>query len=236
MIKPFLKSLLGAFFLGEMLLLPTGAGAATLNIDIAASGQITVFNNRSSQAAYYFNVQGSSHGRFASYGVLDFDLPVLPAADSLSESKLVLAQSLASFTTDGDVGVYLSRELAVSNPRYQAGKVGREAVGSAFGDLIKLSDYFFWADSDGYDDAIALFQGPAEAYLLSLLGSGGTLRLLVVPESASVAATWAGRYHDYLYEPRLELTITDTPIPEPEANLGILLLCGLGILGARRKL
>ena len=76
-----------------------------------------------SSGTNYFNIEGSNNGSFASYGVARFNLGAMKSnfdaqygvggwvVDSV---VLELVQSNASFTANGNVGIYFSQDDAVS--------------------------------------------------------------------------------------------------------------------------
>jgi hypothetical protein len=59
----------------------------------------------------YFNIQGKDTGKYASFGVLVFEMPKETNASKIKGMTLTLVQSVPAFAKDGAVKIYLAPEL-----------------------------------------------------------------------------------------------------------------------------
>jgi hypothetical protein len=175
--------------------------AAQVAIDVEASDNATVqpAGPRSGGGGKaFFNVEGSTNGTFASFGVVDFVVP--STCTDLSGLSLALTQDNAGFTTDGPVSVYLTDATGVdiqpgSSITYQAGSDGVASVDPAFTNLTLLGSFNFVEGSTGDVDLVDLTAGvsPAvETALLAAINGGTNIRLVLTPDAATTAATYAG--------------------------------------------
>jgi hypothetical protein len=166
----------------------------------------------------YFNVEGKNNGEqsaFACFGVLDFR-PEKPAAPlKVKGLTLRLTQSLAQFSKDGPVKVYLSRDTATPVDREGSPLKFDVKAADGLGDQLKpvepLGSADFTKRKTGEADSLDLSpSGEARAYLADRLNRGETIRLVVVPASDDVAATYFGPAADDPAQ-RPSLTIDAAP-------------------------
>jgi hypothetical protein len=182
-----------------------------------APGVAAVEVAASNAGASYFNVEGKNNGedaRYASFGVLDFR-PPKPAAPAgkIKGLKLVLVQSLARFSKDGAVKVYLATESRAalagddSSLKFDPTKPG--GVGDQIKGLLPLGEAAFKKGTTGQLDTLTLtLPGAAETSVRSQLNAGGTIRLVVVPADDDVAATYFGpKPKDDSQRPRLVIEV-----------------------------
>jgi hypothetical protein len=101
------------------------------------------------------------------------------------------------------------------------------------GTLTLLGNGSYTVTSTGTPESISLsFTGDALTGLVNAVTGGTTLRLVIVPNDAAVAATYAGFTHSTLAGPTLSL---DTiPVPEP-TTLGLLAAAAPIALRRRRS-
>jgi hypothetical protein len=207
---------------------------ATDNATVQPAGPRTGSSGKS-----FLNVEGSNNNAFASFGVADF---VFPSPGELvtgvSNVTLKLTQSNAGFSLTGPVSFYLTDNTSVSiqpgTPPaiiYQAGNNGAASIDPVLSPLASLGTGVYTVVSTGTVDSYALnFTGGALTSLLSAINSGTPLRLLVAPDAATTAATWAGNTSTSLAGPTLEFTT----IPEP-SSVFLVGLLGVALTGLRRR-
>lgn len=172
----------------------------------------------------YFNVQGrdsGDSGQFASFGVLDFVAPKLDLGERRIELTLTLTQSLARFSLDGQVKVYLTTETQLDiNPakpppapvlRFEADT--RDGLGRQLQPRYLLGPSAFNAVRTGYPHSFALtLDEELRTYLKEQLAKGGMIRLIVAPDDDHVAATYFGVGEAAVSSrPKLTIDIHDKP-------------------------
>jgi hypothetical protein len=212
------------------------------NATIKPAGPRTGTNGKA-----FFNVEGDDNAANASYGVIDFNASAFNAAGAthVSGLTLTLTESNAAFSVPGQVTVYLASDSSAdiqpttsTAPIYAPGltPAGFGAT-TAFGTLTSLGSIVFNTTGNvnsGTADALTLASLPAsvDAFLTNLLRNGGTIRLVLAPETTSTAATFAGFSNTTATTPGPVLDlITDAPEP---ATLGIVALGGVVTLVHRR--
>ena len=174
----------------------------------------------------FFNVQGSANGGFASFGVIDYEFDGMDQAEgSLFALSLELIESNASFTTDGDYSIYLTDATDVdiqagSSPlQYQGSNDGLASVDPLLTNLTLLGSTRFVENGDGEADSVVLTTTMVvEETFRTAINAGGTVRLVLVPDEASVAATWAGIGNFDGPAPTLNLSFGEPPAPKVFIN------------------
>lgn len=222
-----------------------GAQAA----DSTAIGNATVQGagvRTGSNGEAFLNIEGSANGSFASYGVVRFDLGTVQSQFdaqfgagkwAISSITLQLTQSNASFTSDGDVGVYFTNNdsVALTSPS----PLTYANFGTSFADASRILGYTFHQTATGDTDAYTLYDrnavGTAGATALANDATHDTLTtILLRDESATVAATYAGYTNFSDAGPTLDIQAV-AAVPEPSSV--VLLLAGLAgvAVGTRRR-
>jgi hypothetical protein len=170
----------------------------------------------------YFNVQGKSNGKegaYACFGVVDFNCRKPEAPISKVEGlTLTLVQSVPSFAKDGNVKIYLATdtETSIASPPRPAEREDRTAkaasepadkaasplkfqmtaadgLGTQFKNRLPVGTGTFKKIETGRVDVMSLSLGDeAKSYLRFQINEGGPIRLLVVPDDDTVAATYFG--------------------------------------------
>jgi hypothetical protein len=205
--------------------------SASNNATVQAAGPRTGANGKS-----FFNMEGSSNGSFASFGVVDFQTPAGVAFGPGGMLSLTLTQANAAFTTFGQLAFYLSTDTTTSiDPGTSPLAFDASAsdlptgLGSQLNTKYLLGSGTFTEVANGHQDIFSFTPtGAALSYLMTEIDAAGKVRLIIAPNDASVAATYAGFSNTNFHGP--ELTIT----PEPSTlALEVGLLFAMGC--ARRR-
>jgi hypothetical protein len=140
----------------------------------------------------YFNVEGVKKDRYASYGVLVFELPRGEGqVGEVGKMRLRLVQSNARFTQEGKVRFFLAEPSdrgtdPLAGLKFEAGSPGGVAK-DAFKALHPLGSGTFKKVEMGHTDTFELKPDEVgERYLLDRLKSGGTILIVAVPEDDEV--------------------------------------------------
>lgn len=170
--------------------------------DLITSSQsvmITVGGPRKGEApGRYFNIQGLSgrgDSKFASFGLLDFDIEPgqQKAAGTMRKATLVLTQSIPPFAKPGRLLFFIPRDPDEEITTLKFAIEGDTALGDTLPRCIPCGEATFTIEATGRKDRFELdFNEEAEAVVDRLLEDGGRLRLLVVPGGVDVAATYFG--------------------------------------------
>jgi hypothetical protein len=213
--------------------------AAVLSGNIAANATIRPTGPTSTQ--HFFTMESSDFGTFASFGVLDFSIVGASLGpneiiSSVSSISLSLSQSNASFSASGTLAFYLTTDTttAFSSLAFDSGG-GVGGLGSQLAPNYLLGTGSYIEGTTGQTDVFQLnVPTTAESYLANLLSTGGTLRLIVLANSAGTAATYAGIGNFNAAAPALSVTYDVDIVPEP-TTAGLLGGIGLASLLLRRR-
>lgn len=196
-------------------------GAARAAIEATASGGATVQPGGPRAGApgkTYLNVEGKNNGRdgmYACFGVLDFQVekPGTPVG-RVKEVTLTLAQSVARFSKDGPLKVWVATDTATGlgrdgsplkfDPKAPGG------VGDQLRPLLPLGEARFTKRNTGEADAIALTPtGETETFIRGRVNRGAVVRLVLTPADDDVAATYFGAGVDPAdRRPRLRIEVS----------------------------
>ncbi len=146
----------------------------------------------------YFNVEGVKKERYASFGVLAFEVPKGgEQAGNVQALSLRLVQSVARFTQDGKVRFFVAEPAdrgtdPLAALKFEAGSSG--GVGKdAFKALHPMGSRTFKKIETGHVDEVELKPDEAgKRYLRDRIKAGGTILIVAVPEDEEVAATYFG--------------------------------------------
>ena len=235
--KTFVSSLFSL-----LLALPPAARAATISAEATDNATVQPAGPRAGASGKnFYNMEGSTAGgaSFQSFAVADFTFLGSPGVASVSNVSLQMTQSNAAFSHAGPMSFYLTTNTASNiiqpgdpaqvkyvDPTFN----GAAAVDLALKPLTLVGTGTFTVVATGTTDTFPL--DPAIlAPLLNVVKNGGTLRLVMTPDDAATAATYAGFSNATLPGPTL---VYDTAVPEP-ACLTLMGLGVLGVLAARRR-
>jgi hypothetical protein len=228
-----------------------------LNAASAASISQEAFDNATVQPAgprsgangkNFFNLEGTTAGgaSFRSFGVADFNFGALGTVDSFSNVKLEMIESNAAFTAPGNISVYLTSNTAsniiqpsdASAVKYQGDANGAACVDPALPLSTVVGTFLFPTTGNvnsGQVDLIPLtLDAAASTAFLNALNSGSTIRLVITPDAATTAATYAGFSNTTYAGPTLSFDYQLVPEPSALVTGGIAAI-GLFAFIRRRK-
>ena len=175
--------------------------------EVIASKSLTIQSSgpRSGDAgSKYFNIQGKDNEKYASFGVLVFDIPKEIQDKKLKNLTLTLVQSVPKFAKDGTIRFFLAPDLDTTNDlKFDA--TASDGVGSQIKSLHPL----------GQGDFKKIETGKTESFSLTVddttrgqVAKGGRVCLVIVPANAAVAATYFGASEtDKEKSPKLTLDV-----------------------------
>jgi hypothetical protein len=136
----------------------------------------------------YFNIEGKDNDRFASFGVLVFEMPKKIESSKIKSVSLALVQSVPGFAKDGDVTVYLAPELdPAADLKFDA--KSDNGIGENVKPVHELASGTFKKVKTGEKQSFALKLDDKNR---GLFAKGGQLCVVIVPADATVAATFFG--------------------------------------------
>ena len=197
-----LSILVVSFCLASFLVNPTQAGE-----EVVASKSLTVQPNgpRPGDAgSKYFNIQGKDNEKYASFGVLVFDLPKEIQDKKIKNLKLTFVQSIPKFAKDGAIRFFLAPDLDATKDLKFDPK-NSDGVGSQIKSLLPLGSGDFKKIETGKTESFSLAVDDAAR---GQIAKGGKLCLVIVPADGAVAATYFGANEtDKEKSPRLTLDL-----------------------------
>jgi hypothetical protein len=209
--------------------------AASNNATIQPGGPRAGANGKN-----FFNMEGSSNGTFADFGVVDFQTPTGITFGTGQQLSLALTQDNAAFTANGSLAFYVSTdtttgiEPGTSPLAFQATSLPT-GLGTQLDTKYLLGTGTFTEVANGHIDVFTFTPtGAALSYLTTQIDSAGKIRLIVAPDDANVAATYAGFSNTDTAGPVLRIS-SPVNVPEPST---ILLEVGpmIAIVCARRRI
>jgi hypothetical protein len=197
-------------------------------------------------AKFFFDVEGSSNGPFASFGVVDFQTPSGATIAQASALSLTLVQDNAAFTHAGSLLFYLSTdtatniEPATSPLKYQVGNIPT-GLGTQLDPKFLLGSGSFTGvpgnSGNGTVDTFTfVLSAAAQSYLTTEVNANGRIRLIVAPNDAAVSATYAG-FTDTT-APFAPPKLTILAVAAEPGSLALLSIGGVSVAGLtlRRRL
>ena len=191
-----------SFYLASFLINPIHAGE-----EVVASKSLTVQPNgpRSGDAgSKYFNIQGKDNEKYASFGVLVFDLPKDIQDKKIKNLKLTFVQSIPKFAKDGAIRFFVAPDLDATKDLKFDPKTP-DGVGSQIKSLLPIGSGDFKKIETGKTESFSLAVDDAAR---GQIAKGGKLCLVIVPADGAVAATYFGANEtDKEKSPRLTLDL-----------------------------
>src|SRR5262245_44875358 len=131
----------------------------------------------------YFNVEGKDNEKFASFGVLVFELPKDVQAKELKGLTLKLVQTAPRFAKDGPIKLFLAPDL---DPRadLKFDASAADGVGKQIASLHTLGSAEFKSPEKGKTQTFKLEVNDA---VRDRIAKGGKLCLVIVPADSKVA-------------------------------------------------
>ena len=197
-----LSILVVSFCLASFLVNPTQAGE-----EVVASKSLTVQSSgpRSGDAgSKYFNIQGKDSEKYASFGVLVFDIPKEIQDKKIKNLTLTFVQSVPKFAKDGAIRFFLAPDLdATKDLKFDP--TAPDGVGDQIKPLHALGSGNFKKVETGKTESFSL---TVDDTARGQIAKGGKLCLVIVPADATVAATYFGASEtDKEKSPRLTLDL-----------------------------
>ena len=174
------------FFLASFVVSPTFAGSevvATKSLTIQPTGP------RSGDAgSKYLNIEGKSNEKYASFGVLVFELSKEIQGKQIKSLKLNLIQSIPRFAKDGGIKFFLAEDPS-DEGKLKFDPDALDGVGSQIRSLHPLGSGQFKKIETGKADVFTLTLDDA---VRERLVKGGKMCLVIIPADETVAATYFG--------------------------------------------
>ncbi len=201
---------------------PAGTGGtveATTNLTVQPNGPRT-----GSSGLAFLNIEGSSYNNFASWGPLEFDTTGITCGTGyeITSLQLTFTQSNAAFTTNGTVAFFVTQDTATSLAQSNTALTFNAnalpyGLGTQLDPKTLLGVGTFTQVATGAQDVYELANLPGffatESYLLNQINGNQPSRLIVAPNDATVAATWAGYTNSSYNGPTLAVTCSPNVIP-----------------------
>jgi hypothetical protein len=152
----------------------------------------------------YFNVEGKSNEKYASFGVLVFEIPKEIQGKQIKRLTLSLVQSIPKFAKDGRIEFFLAPDLGDEGElKFDPNASG--GVGNQIRSLLPLGSGQFKKIETGKVD---VFNLTVDDTVRERVARGGKSCLVIVPGDEAVAATYFGAAGDAKDKsPRLTLDL-----------------------------
>ena len=226
MVQPGRRAWMVVLLVGLVGTHPEAQAQAPRPGEVAARDSAQIQGNgprRGDEGRTYANIQGTgSNPRFASYAIFDFPMPRgANGKDKDATVTLFLTQSVTRFTRDGKLRLFLlddaksDLDALTQNLRFEPARVP-DGLGNNLPKLIPVGTFDFLKGGMGDTDPIPLTLDDAGRKLVAdRAASGGSLRVVIVPDIPHVAATYFGAgARDAENRPRLAIGPA-APTPRP---------------------
>jgi hypothetical protein len=136
----------------------------------------------------YFNIEGKYNDKYASFGVLVFEIPKAVQDKQVKSMMLTLVQSIPRFAKDGAIRFFLAPDLdAAEDLKFDPNAA--DGVGKQIKNLHELGSANFKKVQTGMTESFSL---TVDDVVRQLIAKGSKLCLVIVPADAAVAATYFG--------------------------------------------
>ncbi len=143
----------------------------------------------------YFNVEGKKNGeggKYASFGILEFPAADVAAALKDSDPSLALSQSVARFSVDGKIKLYLATgDFETQDLKFE--RANTDGLPSQVGSKAPIGSGDFKKAETARVDVLSLtLDDASRKYVEGRAAKGESIRIIMVPDDESVAATYFG--------------------------------------------
>jgi hypothetical protein len=170
----------------SILVVPVFAGT-----EVVASKSLTIqpTGPRAGEAgSKYFNVEGKNNEKYASFGVLVFEMPKEIQGQRIQGLKLRVVQSIPRFAKDGGMKFFLAPDLSGEGElKFDPSTSG--GVGNQIRSFLPLGSGQFDKTETGKVDVFSL---TVDDPIRERIATGGKTCLVIIPADESVAATYFG--------------------------------------------
>jgi hypothetical protein len=136
----------------------------------------------------YFNVEGKANEKYASFGVLVFEIPKEILGKRIKSLTLSMVQSIPKFAKDGGIKIFLAPDLRDEGElKFDPNTLG--GVGDQIRSLVPLGSGQFRKIETGKVDVFSL---TVDDTVRERVAKGGKTCLVIVPVDEAVAATYFG--------------------------------------------
>jgi hypothetical protein len=174
------------YVLASFLAIPTLAG-----VEVVASKSLTVQPSGprpGEPGSKYFNIEGKENEKYASFGVLVFEIPKESRDKKVKSVTLTLVQSIPTFAKNGAIRVFLAPDLDDASV-LKFDPNASDGVGSQIKRLHALGSGNFKKIDTGKTEFFPLTM---DEMVRERITKGGKLCLVIVPADTTVAATYFG--------------------------------------------
>jgi hypothetical protein len=186
---PTMKTLSIPFVCLSFSILPVARAQGLVEVTASRSLTIQPGGPRSGEAGTkYFNIEGKDNEKYASFGVLVFEIPKEVRDKKVTSMTLTLVQSIPRFAKDGAIRVFLARNLGAPE-HLEFDPNAADGVGKQIKNLHELGSVNFKKVETGKTESFSLAM---DDVVRQRIANGGKLYLVIVPADAAVAATYFG--------------------------------------------
>jgi hypothetical protein len=178
--------LITACFLATVIVTPAFA-----ETEVVASRSLTIqpTGSRAGEAGgKYFNIEGKANGKYASFGVLVFEIPKEIQGKQIKNVTLSLVQSIPKFAKDGGIKIFLAPDLNEEG-EFKFDPNASGGVGNQIRSLLPLGSGQFKKIETGKVD---VFDLTVDDTVRERVAKGGKTCLVIAPADEAVAATYFG--------------------------------------------
>ncbi len=179
------------FALAPLVLATPAVSTAYAGVELTAAESRTIqpTGPRSGDAgSKYFNIEGKANDKYASFGVLVFEIPKDVQDKKVKGATLTLVQSVPQFAKDGAIRFFLAPELDPASA-LKFDPSAENGVGSQIKKLVAVGSGTFKKTETGKTESFSLTLDDAAR---ERIAKGGKLCLVIVPADETVAATYFG--------------------------------------------